>query len=76
MHRTHLKSFIFEFFLLEIIVRPFTSLMAKSKVFNVLASKLEHFKNDIHFCRDIKHTVTLIHLIINTETLRQVLLTL
>ena len=33
---------------LEIIICPFASLISKFQVCNVLASKLEHFGNDIH----------------------------
>ena len=33
------------FCLLEIIVRPFISLMVKFEVYNLLASELEHFEN-------------------------------
>ena len=53
IHKTHLKSFVFETVFTEIIVRPFLSLMTKFEVYNILASKLDHFENDIHFCRDI-----------------------
>ena len=48
MHKTYLKSFLFE--LLFIGGKPFISLMAKFEAYNVLASKLEHFKNEMHFC--------------------------
>ena len=55
MHKTHLKSYVFKIFLSEVIARPFISLMAKFEVYNVFASKLGHFENDIHFCQDIWH---------------------
>ena len=55
MHKTHLKSFVFEISFIGDynVVRPFISLMAEFEVYNVLASKLEHFENDTHFCQDI-----------------------
>ena len=40
------KGLFSKFGLLEIIARPFISLMTKFEVYNVLASKLKH---DIHF---------------------------
>ena len=40
MNKTRLKSFVFEIFLSEIVVRPFISLIAKFEVYNFLASKL------------------------------------
>ena len=56
MHKTHLKSFIFEILFIRDYSSTFISLMAKFEVYSVFASKLEHFENDIHFCQD---TVTL-----------------
>ena len=56
MHKTYLKSFVFEIlFVLVIIVKPS---MIKFEEYNiiVLASLLEHFGNDIHFFREIKVT--------------------
>ena len=47
------KALFLRFCLSEIIVRPFISLMAKFEVYNLLASKLEHFENDVHFRQDI-----------------------
>ena len=35
------------------------TLMTKFKVFNILVFKLEHFENDLNFCKDIYYTVTL-----------------
>ena len=35
MHETHLKSFVYEISILEIIVRPFISLMTKFEVYTV-----------------------------------------
>ena len=51
MHKTHKKALFSELCLLEITVRTFISLMTKFEVYNVLASKLDHFKNYIprHF---------------------------
>ena len=37
MHKTHLKSFVFEFYLLEIRVRPFLFMMTTSEVYNVFS---------------------------------------
>ena len=50
MHKTDLKSFVFD---AEIIVRPFISFVTNFEVCKVLSSKLEHFENDIRFCQDI-----------------------
>ena len=59
MHKTNLKALFSKFCLLEIIVRPFISLTPKFEEHNFLASKLEHFENEIHFCHNIQYTVTL-----------------
>ena len=61
VHLTHLKRFILQFCLL---VRDqsltFISFFNQSfKCVTFLASKLEHFQNDIHFRRDIQYTLTL-----------------
>ena len=53
MHKTHLKSLLLRFCLLEIIVRPCISLMAKFKCVTFLASKLEHFENDKFLLRHL-----------------------
>ena len=46
MPKTHLEIYVFEIFLLEIIVRPFIYLMTEFEVYNsFLASKLKHLEN-------------------------------
>ena len=47
------KALFSRFGMSEVVVRPFVSLMGKFEAYNILASKLEHFENDIHFCQDI-----------------------
>ena len=42
------KALFSRFCLSDIIVRPFVSLMGKFEVCSALASKLEHFENDIY----------------------------
>ena len=56
-------SLNFSLCLLKIIVRPFISSMAKSEVYYFLASKLDHFENDIqrHLAyRYLKHFVIIV----------------
>ena len=48
VHKTHLKSFVFENLLIGDCSSTFISLMTKFEVY-----KFEHVENDIHFCQDI-----------------------
>ena len=54
-----LKASFLKIRLLEILVRPYISLIRKYEVYGFLASKLEHFENDIQFRGNIYYTLTL-----------------
>ena len=54
MHKTNLKSFVLKIFFIGDDGSTFLSLVTKFEVYNVYKlSKLDHFENDIHFCRGV-----------------------
>ena len=57
MHKTHLKSFVFETLFVENYSLNFYlfdgKVCGQVDCITFLASKLEHFENDMHFCQDI-----------------------
>ena len=60
MHNTRLKGFVFEILFIGDHSSTFYLFLWQSlKCTMFIASKLEHFENDIRFCQDIQHTITL-----------------
>ena len=50
MHKTHLKSFVFEILFIGDYSSTFYLFDGKFGMYKFLASKLDHSENDIHFC--------------------------